>query len=179
MTDAFISYLDNNVPEYKEYSKKYGTPSVKRINKMVKGIKMPAHEVLERGTNFKNTSFRIEDEFTDVEEFIKYFRRFMVDVENNLRSNRIELFAGIESFSLNSYSSIGICYKVQESDTEYKSRSKENERMKELNSLIPLVQAAHQSFLTARQEHINEQRKLSIKRKMEDLQRELDELGED
>lgn len=175
-SDAFTSYLNNNVLEFKDYSKKYGTPSIKRINKMVQGIKMPAKEVLERGTIFKNTSFSIANEFNDVEEFIKYFRTFMIDVENNLRSKRTELFAGIESFALNSYSSIGICYKVQESDSEYKTRLKENERMKALNALIPVIQSAHETFLTARQEEINEQRKLSIQRKIEALQNELQNL---
>lgn len=178
MSDAFISYLGNNVPEFNEYSKKHGTPSIKRINKMVQGIKMPAQEVLERGTQYKDKSFSIKSEFNDVEGFIKYFRGFMVDIENQLRDNPLEVFVGIEAFSFNSYNSIGLRYQIQEHPQDYKVRVKENNRMKEINSLIPLVQAAHQSFLTARQEHINDQRKLSIKRKMEELQRELDELGE-
>lgn len=176
MSDAFTSYLNNNVPEYKEYSRKYGTPSVKRINKMVQGVKLSAQEIVERGTNFKNTSYHITKEFTDVEEFIKYFRGFMNDVEKELRENPIQLFVGIESFSFNSYCGVGICYRVQESDSDYKDRIKENERKKALNELIPLIQAAHQSFLTARNEHINEQRKLSIQRKIEELQNELQNL---
>lgn len=178
MNHAFSSYLNNNVPEYKEYSRKYGTPSIKRINKMIQGIKMPVQEIVERGTNFKNTSYIISEEFSDVEDFVKYFRCFMTDVENKLRDNPIEVFAGIDSFSFNSYCGVGVCYKVQESNDAYKDRVKENVRMKALNDLIPLIQAAHQSFLTARQEHVNEQRKLSIQRKIAELQSELNELGD-
>ena len=178
MHESFLNYLIHNVPEYQLYVVKYGSPGLKRVNKMIQGIKLPCDETLLRGTTNKEQAFGLTDEFSSVEGYIKYFRTRMQQIEDELRDSS-EQFVKITSFMTNYHGELLVYYEVQESEHTFKKRLKENERIKTLNALIPLVQAAAESFQTHTQERINEQRKLGIKKKMEALQRELNDLDGD
>lgn len=175
MHESFLNYLNHNVPEYQQYVAKYGSPGLKRVNKMVQGIKLPCDETLLRGTTYKEQTFSMSSEFSTVEGYINYFRTRMQEIENELRDS-VEPFIKISSFQTNYRGELVVNYEVQESSHTFKKRLKENERIKSLNALIPLVQAASECFQNDTQERINEQRKLGIKKKMEALQRELNEL---
>lgn len=177
MHESFLNYLNHNVPEYQLYVAKYGSPGLKRVNKMVQGIKLPCDEIVQRGSTFLEQEFNMCCEFSTVEGYINYFRNRMQEIENELRISTA--FIKVSSFYTNYRGQLVVNYEVQESSPTYKKRVKENERIKSLNALIPLVQAAAESFQTHTQERINEQRKLGIKKKMEALQRELNELEGD
>ena len=177
MKESFLNYLKHHVPEYDQYLKRYSNPGLKRINKMVNGEKFDVSVHLIRETVSKKKDFFFVSDFDDIKHFNSYYNYRINEIEKELKDNTIEPFVKITGFELG-YNCIIIKYDTVEHEQDYKKRLRENERRIALNDMIPIIQDAARDFEEHNQQKIEENRKLVIQKKIEALQRELENLGD-